>query len=156
VTISFDLDDTIISSSKKFETEPQNTLQRVLGLEKVRVGTIELMNDLKARKHKIYIYTTSLRSPTKIWFTFFLHGIKLNKIINQKAHERRLGQQAGNYSKYPPSFNIDIHVDDSEGVKVEGERHNFKTIIVSDLDTLWCTTILNYLDSVKIRENKQL
>lgn len=88
MTISFDLDDTLISGTKRFDTERQSLMHKILGLETLRIGTVELIKALQAKGHKIYIYTTSFRSPIKIWCTFFLYGIKLDKIINQKVHEK--------------------------------------------------------------------
>ena len=39
-------------------------------------------------------------------------------------------------------FHIDIHIDDSQGVKMEGEKYGFKTIIISETDENWTQTIL--------------
>lgn len=135
MTISFDLDDTLIPSTRLFATERQSLLQRIFRTEKLRRGTIELAKALRGRGHKIYIYTTSYRSTYRIWWTFFSHGIKVDKIINQQIHSKVLGIQSKDYSKYPPAFSIDVHVDDSNGVQIEGERHHFKTIIVTDDDS---------------------
>jgi len=142
VTISFDLDDTLIPGTKRFDTERQSLLHKIFGLETLRIGTVELIKELQSKEHKIYIYTTSFRSTTRIWWTFFLYGIKLDKIINQTVHERTLREKARTHSKYPPIFNIDIHVDDSKGVETEGHRHNFKTIIVKEDDSAWTDSIL--------------
>ena len=140
--ISFDLDDTLIPGIKRFTTRPKTLLHRILGLETLRIGAIELLKKLQADGHKIYVYTTSFRSTTKILWTFFVHGIHLDKIINQTVHNKMLAEQTGNYSKYPPIFNIDLHVDDSQGVALEGERYNFKTIIVAETDSDWDDLIL--------------
>ncbi len=142
MTISFDLDNTLIPGIKKFDTRRKSILHKNFGLETFRIGTVELMKDLQADGHKIYIYTTSFRSTTKIWWTFFLYGVKPDKIINQKIHDRTLREKAKSYSKYLPIFNIDIHVDDSKGVKIEGQRHNFKTIIVTETDSAWINTVM--------------
>ena len=137
MTISFDLDDTLIPSSKIFNTERQNLLQRICGIEKIRTGTIELIKDLQKQGHKVFVYTTSFRSTSKIWWTFFSYGVRVDKIINQQVHNRTLREKSKNYSKYPPAFNIDFHIDDSAGIKIEGDRYNFKTIIVTDNELAW-------------------
>ncbi|GAB2687118.1 hypothetical protein GCM10027037_06600 [Mucilaginibacter koreensis] len=46
--ISFDLDDTIIPGSKTFETEQQTLLQKLLGTEIIRKGTIELFKQYQS------------------------------------------------------------------------------------------------------------
>jgi hypothetical protein len=151
VTISFDLDDTLIPGTKRFATEQQNLLHKIFRLETLRIGTVELIKTLQAKGHKIYIYTTSFRSPTKIWWTFFLYGIKLDKITNQKIHEKILMEKASEHSKYPPIFNIDVHVDDSKGVEIEGQRRNFKTIIVSEADLVWTDSVLTSIELHSIK-----
>jgi FMN phosphatase YigB (HAD superfamily) len=137
VTISFDLDDTLIPGTKSFYTERQNLLQKIWGIEKIRLGTIRLMKALQGQGHRVFIYTTSFRSTRKIWWAFFSYGVRIDKVINQKVHDRTLKEKAKDYSKYPPAFNIDFHVDDSKGVKIEGDRYNFKTIIVTETDPGW-------------------
>lgn len=145
MTISFDLDDTLIPGTKRFDTERQNFVHRLLGLEKIRLGTVELFNELRAQGHQVFIYTTSLRSTAKILFTFYAYGIPVDKAINQQLHEKRLGHNSTRSSKYPPAFNIDVHIDDSLGLRIEGKKFNFKTIIVDELDPNWGRTVLGSL-----------
>ncbi|MFT3934171.1 MAG: hypothetical protein QM726_11185 [Chitinophagaceae bacterium] len=143
--ISFDLDDTLIPSTKHFDTEQQNLLQRVFGIEKIRLGSIKLIKALQQQGHKVFIYTTSYRSKNSIWWTFFTYGIAPDKIINQETHNNTLKEKAKNYSKFPPAFSIDIHVDDSEGVEIEGSRYNFKTILVAANNQEWTEYIRQIL-----------
>jgi hypothetical protein len=142
MVISFDLDDTLIPGRKKFETEKRSVFQKLCGIEPIRSGTIALINTLRKQGHFIYIYTTSLRSERRIWLTFYSYGIKLNGVINQKKHEKTLKNQSSLYSKYPPAFKIDIHIDDSAGVEIEGNRYNFKTIIIREDNKNWTNDIL--------------
>ena len=141
MVISFDLDDTIIPGTKRFETEKQTLIQRIWGIEKMRKGTTALMRSLQRKGHRVFVYTTSHRSPRKIWWMFYLHGIKLGGVVNQSRHERTLKDTYKNYSKYPPAFDIDIHIDDSPGVGMEGERFNFSTIIVAEDNQDWVAFI---------------
>ena len=41
-----------------------------------------------------------------------------------------------------PAFGIDIHVDDSPGLKIEGDKFNFRTIIIEEKDLTWTDEIL--------------
>lgn len=145
MTISFDLDDTLIPGAKVFETEPQNFIQRITGTEKIRKGTIGLFKALRARGHRIYIYTTSFRPSLKAKWTFLTYGIPVDRVINQQCHEKELRQTKTQCSKYPPAFGIDIHVDDSPGLRIEGERFNFKTIIIEEKDQSWTERILSVM-----------
>ena len=141
--ISFDLDDTLIPTSFKFKVERQNFLQRIFKIEKIRKGSLVLFNELKRKKIKIYIYTTSYRSKLRIKTMFLSYGLKVGKIINQQEHNKLVKISC---SKYPPKFNIDIHVDDSVGVQKEGEKYNFKTIIISKENDYWFDEILTEID----------
>ncbi len=143
--ISFDLDDTLILGTKRFEAEKQNILQRLLGLEMIRFGTVELFNELRSKGHTIYIYTSSFRPELKTKFMFYSYGIPVNKVINQKKHDKVLGKNRNRSSKYPPAFGIDLHIDDSPGLKIEGEMFNFETIIIDENDRNWVQTILQTL-----------
>jgi len=139
--ISFDLDDTLIPALKLFTTEPLNWLQRLLGVEPIRLGTIKFMEQLKSEGHGICIYTTSFRKEFSIRLTFWTYGVALREVINQSKHDRILGEKRNLYSKYPPAFDIDLHVDDSPGVAIEGRRFNFNTVIVEDDSINWMLTV---------------
>jgi len=143
--ISFDLDDTIIPGSKVFETERQTLFQKLLGVERIRKGTIELFKELKKQDHKVGIYTTSYRSCTKIKLLFLLNGFLLDFIINQKRHLLKVNNGNIHCSKYPLAFNIDLHIDDSRGVEIEGERYGFRTIIIDEQQPEWNNIILTQL-----------
>lgn len=139
--ISFDLDDTLIANNK-FKLEKINFLQRILGIESLRKGTIYLFKELKKQNHKIYIYSTSYRSESRIKWTFYSYGISVDFVINQQKHQKKLRNTIIYCSKFPTIFNIDIHVDDSNGIEAEGQKYGFKTIIVSETDENWTETIL--------------
>jgi len=139
--ISFDLDDTLIPGTKQFETSARSFLQKLWKVEKLRTGTIELMKACQEKGHKVYVYTTSYRSPRRIWWMFYLYGIKLDKVINQQVHNQVVRMPA-KPSKYPPAFKIDLHIDDSKGVEMEGEKYNFRTIIVNENNPNWAAEIL--------------
>lgn len=52
-----------------------------------------------------------------------------------------MGERASVISKYLPAV-IDLHIDDSPGVKIEGERYHYATVIVLESDADWINTIL--------------
>ena len=144
--ISFDLDDTLIPTSTKFAVEKQNFIQKIFKIEKLRIGSLELFKELKKRKYDVYIYTTSYRSKLRIKTMFLSYGISIKSIINQQEHNKFVKIAC---SKYPPKFNIDIHIDDSIGVQMEGERYNFKTIIVSKENEFWNLQIVEELVKIE-------
>ncbi len=139
--IAFDLDNTLIRNDFKFPVEePLHQLAaRFISHEKLRKGTMALIKELKVRQFDVWIYTTSFRSPWYLRKLFWLYGIRLDGIVNQEIHNRRVNVQC---TKYPPQFGIDVLVDDSLGVKLEGERYNFRVINIDPKDEFWNERIL--------------
>jgi hypothetical protein len=138
--ISFDVDDTLVC----YPPVPTELFVpwwwRWRYPELLRAGTKALMRELAADGHELWIYTTSYRTPRymRSWFRSF--GVPIRGVVNQDRHERVVGRQGP--SKYPPAFGIDLHVDDSEGVGMEGERHRFRVIVVSPADLEWTARVL--------------
>lgn len=140
--ISFDLDDTLIPSSKgDFPTENRNLIQRILGIEFIRKETRQLFNELKSAGHQVGVYTTSFRSPFKIKFQFLTYGIKTDFIVNQTINAKRLRELNISSSKYPPAYNIDLQIDDLRGVGMEGDKFGFETVIISKTSSNWTEVI---------------
>jgi len=137
MNISFDLDSTLIPNGKEFETEKRNWVAKLFGFEPIRKGTRTLIQDLQTQGHQIHIYTTSYRTQRRIRWTLRCYGIQVNRIVNQKENSIRLKELNVYASKYPRGFDFDVHIDDSKGVGMEGEKYNFKTIIVDPKQENW-------------------
>ncbi len=149
MTISFDIDNTLLPYSNEFEVEKKGILPRLLKAEPLRKGTIQLFKELESRGHEIWIYTTSFRSPNHLKRTFKSYGLHPTRIINEKINQKQLKKHNCTASKNPKLFGIDLHVDDSKGVEQEGEKYGFKTIIIELEDTEWTVKILKKLDEIK-------
>ena len=145
MNISFDLDGTLIPFANEFNTEKIGWFGKLLRIEKIRKGTKDLVLKLQENNHKVHIYTTSFRSKTKIRRTLKYYGISVNRIVNQVENQKVLKSKNIYSSKFPPAFNFDVHIDDLSGVRIEGEKHNFKTIIVDPNDLNWSDTLINNL-----------
>jgi hypothetical protein len=144
--ISFDLDDTLICYREGVPREPRLSWLRRLfvGDEPLRLGARVLMQNLADRGCELWIYTTSNRDPKSLRRWFRYHGVSVAGVINQDMHDRhfRRTRQARPPSKNPRAFGIDLHVDDSDGVKIEGERHGFSVVVVSPDDKDWVAQVL--------------
>lgn len=140
MNISFDLDSTLIPHGNEFEAEKRSFLAKLIGIEELRKGTSKLVSKLQ-KEPTIHIYTTSFRSKFKIRLMFFYYGIKVGKIITQSENQKILRNRNIKSSKYPPAFGFDLHIDDSKGVGMEGEKLNFKTIIIKQNDIDWTSKI---------------
>lgn len=141
--ISFDLDSTLIPHGDEFLSEPRFWVYQWLGLEKIRKGTPKLMTILRKNGCQIHIYSTSYRSKMKIRLTFALYGIRINKIVNQYDNKTIMNRLNKQVSKFPPAFGFDIHIDDSLGVKMEGEKNAFKVIHIDPQAEDWIKQILD-------------
>jgi hypothetical protein len=144
--ISFDLDDTLILKKEQFQKDKK---RKLINGEYLRVGAIELLRNLN-KEHEIIIYTTSYRSPLITKLAFWLKNIKITQVINNSLHLKKIS----NYnfgvipSKYPPQFDIDIHVDDSLGVFEEGKKFGFKVIHVNPEESEWSNNILKIINKL--------
>ncbi|MDG4557831.1 MAG: hypothetical protein P9F19_10670 [Candidatus Contendobacter sp.] len=103
------------------------------------------MTALIRRRCKIWIYTSSSRCPRylKSWFASF--GISVEGVVNLDRHERTVGLRGP--SKFPPAFGIDLHVDDSPGVAMEGADHRFPVLVVTPGDSGWVERVLSEVDA---------
>jgi len=143
--IPFDLDDTLICDRKDAPWEPNRVpfLLKPWINEPLRLGTRALMQELKQWGHEIWIYTTSYRSPCSVRLWLRCYGIQVAGVINQNIHRAHLQCYPGDSfpSKNPRAFGIDLHVDDSEGVKLEGKKYGFKVVVISPEDCNWTLAV---------------
>jgi hypothetical protein len=147
--ISFDIDNTLIPYADEFEVESKSSILNWFASEYLRSGTNDLFKKLEHDKHEVWIYTTSLRPIWKLRLIFAKYGLYPKGFINQQIKQTRLRKYKQTVSKNPNLFNIDLHVDDSEGVRLEGERNGFDTVIVQPNDKNWTTKVI---DEVKRKE----
>ena len=144
--ISFDLDDTLICYREGVPREPRLSWfwRLFVGDEPLRLGARDLMQNLANRGCELWIYTTSNRDPESLRRWFRCHGVRLAGIINQDMHDRHFRRTPRDQppSKNPRAFGIDLHVDNSEGVKIEGEQHGFSVVVVSPDNKDWVAKVL--------------
>jgi hypothetical protein len=144
--IAFDLDDTLIPCGHSFPVEsPRGLFGRWLAREALRHGTTDLLRRLAEMGCDLWVYTTSLRRPSAIRFLFRCYGVRLGGVVNQESHMkwlRRCAPRLQTCSKYPPAFNIDLLIDDSEGVQLEARKHRYAMVLISPNDDTWTTKVL--------------
>lgn len=144
--IAFDLDNTLIRCGHDFPLEiPQRRIwAKLLGNEQLRQGIKELSDYCRQRHWEVWVYTTSYRSAWRIRRLFWLHGIRLDGVVNQQRHDREAQARC---TKHPPSFGIDLLIDDSEGVRIEGERHGSRVQVVAPEDAQWAEKVKKTLET---------
>jgi hypothetical protein len=153
--ISFDIDDTLILRRLDPAPEPGRfpTFIHRWFSEPLRRGTCSLVSELRRRGCSIWIYTSSSRTLFGIHLWMFLHGIRVDAVVNSEKHYRELaGRRFSRLpSKYPPAFGIDLHVDDSEGVFMEGQEHGFRVLVIDPDDERWTEKVLDAVSNTKRR-----
>ncbi|WP_462269957.1 hypothetical protein [Desulfobacter sp.] len=144
--ITFDLDDTLICWQSEIPTEHVSLPWHCkwFNIEPLRYGTVDLFKKLRNYGWQIGIYTTSHRKPKYIKKLFNLHGLNLDLVINQDKHEKIIKNLLVKKkpSKLPNRVNSMLHIDNSEGVLIEGKRFHFRVLIVDPLDYNWTEKIL--------------
>ena len=152
--ISFDLDDTLFVSEEKFKTEhapkfPFNAIYK----ERLRLGTVKLMEYIHRQGFELWIYTTSYRSERYIRGLFRCYGIKLNHVINGAKHAREVqaGRTEGMPSKYPSKYRIDLHIDDDSSVYENGKIYGFRVFLVGEQDDHWTDKIIEEMERVRAK-----
>jgi hypothetical protein len=151
--ISFDLDDTLICYQPGALQEPRLPWYWRLfaGHEPLRQGAVELMRALQGRGWELWVYTTSYRDPWSVWCWLRCHGINVVRVINQAIHDDYLRRDRDTRppSKNPAAFGIALHVDDSEGVRMEGREYGFSVVVVAPDDAEWAAKVLAAAERLK-------
>jgi hypothetical protein len=145
--ISFDLDDTLICYGEGVPCEPRLSwfLRMVVGDEPLRRGAVRVMTALRDRGHEVWIYTTSGRSGRSVRWWLRAHGVRVDGVVNEEVHARCFGR-GSSPTKRPHAFGIDLHVDDSQGVAMEGERYGFRVCVVERSTEDWVERVLAAVD----------
>jgi len=133
--VSFDIDDTLVCHSPEALVEIGYLPVRVYRWfgEPLRRGTCSLVSELRRRGCSIWVYTTSGRSRFQVRRWLLLYGIRVDGVVNDDLHRLEMSGLGFSHppSKYPPAFGIDLHVDDSAGVQMEGEQARFSSCCCS-------------------------
>ena len=153
IRISFDIDDTLACQLHHCAVEKSRLpacVHRWLG-EPLRLGTRSLTRELRRQGCSIWVYTSSGRTPSYIRRWLLLYGIHVDGVVNSVRHTHALTARglANSPSKFPPAFDIDLHVDDSEGVQIEGHDHGFRVVVVNPQDELWAQKVLEAVAKVQ-------
>ena len=138
--LAFDLDNTLIRNNYLFPLELPRwpLLARVFGGEGLRQGIAQATSFCRTQGWEVWVYTTSYRSAWYIRRLFWLHGIWLDGVVNQQRHDQHVRVRC---TKHPPNFDINLLIDDSEGVRLEGERHGFRVLVVQPEDAEWVAAV---------------
>ena len=138
--VAFDLDNTLIRNDFDFPLAEamRPAFRKLLGTELLRLGVQEVFAFCRQRKWEVWIYTTSYRSPFYIRKLLWVYGLRADGIVNQARHTKHVRVRS---TKHPPTFGIDILIDDSRGVLLEGQRFSFPVIQIDPDDASWVENV---------------
>lgn len=142
--ISFDLDETLFVNPRTMDTEPELKFPwNLLFKEKLRKGSVSLFKEIRERGHEIYIYTTSFRTTGYIRSYFKRYGLTLDRIINGDIHKKEVQRDRKQImpSKYPPQYQIDLHIDDDKSLKANADHLGFSVLLLKESDKEWLCKI---------------
>ncbi len=145
--IAFDLDDTIIPTTVSFSGGARRAAFpfHLVSSEPLRNGAGALLQRI-SRRHELWIYTTSLRSPLRIRLWLLGHGVRVAGVINADLHRRQVrGTAHERFSKAPGLFGIDVLVDDAPGVAQECGEQGVRCITVGCAEGDWAERIAREL-----------
>jgi len=138
--VAFDLDNTLIRNDFSFPLAlaQHPFFQKLLATESLRQGVRELFAFCRQQRWEVWIYTTSYRSTFYISKMLWVYGLRADGIINQTRHDKHVAVRS---TKHPPTFGINVLIDDSRGVLLEGQRFNFPVIQIEPTDDAWVATV---------------
>ena len=143
--VSFDLDEVLFVNPEKYETEkaPRFPMNRLFP-ERLRKGTVRLINELQHEGFEVWVYTSSFRTVTYIKALFRNYGIRFDEIVNGERHRIEVQGLRKQMlpTKLPSFYHIALHVDDEDAVIQNGRSYGFKTIKVYEPDDQWADKIL--------------
>ncbi|MDO4490822.1 MAG: HAD family hydrolase [Lachnospiraceae bacterium] len=119
--------------------------------ERVRLGTPELMRQLRQEGIELWVYTSSFRKEWYIRTLFRLYHIRFDEVVNGFRH---LKEVQGNREKILPSkmphhYGIHLHVDDEKRVVQYGKIYGFNVYRLEEQDDAWAEKLLEKVRNVK-------
>lgn len=155
--ISFDLDEVLFVNPENYEIEPvPGWLHKRIFKERLRKGTVELINELQRRGFEVWIYTSSYRSERYLNSLFGGYGVKFDGIVNAARHEREVqaGRKQRLPQKVPPRYHISLHIDDEENIIRNAKTYGYRVMRVYEPDDEWVNKVLGEAERIRRLEER--
>ena len=150
--VSFDLDEVLFVSPKTHKTEPPLRFPfNKLYIERLRLGTPELVNELQKMGYEVWVYTSSFRSERYIRRLFHHYGVRFDGIVNAERHLREVQKDYKTVlpQKMPPKYRISLHIDDEEVICSAAGQYGFQAYQLNAQDDDWKEKIIHRAEQVK-------
>jgi len=155
--ISFDLDEVLFVDPARFETEDPLPfpLNRIF-IERLRKGTVRLINELQAQGFEVWVYTSSFRSVRYINALFRNYKVHFDQIVNGHRHNEEVQGRTKEPlpQKMPGFYHISLHIDDEDAIHESGKARGFRTYKVCEPDDQWVEKVIAEANRVKELEER--
>ncbi len=150
--ISFDLDEVLFVNPETHKTEPplMFPLNKIY-IERLRLGTPELIRTLQKLGYEVWVYTSSFRSEGYIRMLFMFYGVRFDGIVNGTRHLKEVQRDHKMIlpQKLPNHYRISLHVDDETVICTLGQEYGFRTYQLDAQDDDWKEKIIARADEVR-------
>ncbi len=125
-------------------------------IERLRYGTIALINELQNRGYEVWVYTSSYRTEKYIKCLFFFFGVKFDEIVNAQRHLKEVQRDKKEIlpQKLPNNYRISLHIDDEAVVASYGKAYGFEVFQLEAQDDDWEEKILSKMSIIESKLNK--
>jgi len=144
--ISFDLDDTLftIGPVDASITPRYTSSGRV---EAFREGSRQLFQTLHNSGWEIVIYTASTRSTRELMEWFDTNQLPITQVISLMNEVRDFLIPI----KHPPTYQIDLHIDDCPNIAMDGKKHGFEVLTIAPDDPAWTDKVLDAAHLIQMK-----
>ena len=150
--ISFDLDEVLFVSPDNYEVEPELRFPlNKMFPERLRKGTVYLINELQRRGFEVWVYTSSFRSEIYIKSLFRNYNIKFDSIVNGYRHKKEVqgNREMTLPQKMPSHYRISLHIDDEEVVVKNARAYGYRVLQIYEPDPDWTQKVLDEAERIR-------
>ncbi len=150
--VSFDLDEVLFVDPTTHSTEPRLPFPFCkIFIERLRLGTPDLIHSLQKMGYDVWVYTSSFRSESYIKNLFWCYGVKFDGIINAKRHLAEVQSHSSQIlpQKVPSRYHISLHIDDESVICSYGKEYGFDAYQLDAEDEEWKEKVIAKAEEVK-------
>ena len=154
--VSFDLDEVLFVSPSTHKTEPGLKFPwNKRYIERLRLGTPDLIRRLQEKDVEVWVYTSSFRSERYIRNLFRHYGVRFDGIVNGQRHLKEVQRDRKEIlpQKLPNRYQISLHIDDEAIVVSYGKEYGFDVFQLNAQDDNWEEKILERVEKIRKKES---
>jgi hypothetical protein len=156
--VSFDLDEVLFVDPRRYEIEePPRSFAGIFFRERLRKGTVMLINELQRRGFEVWVYTSSFRSEKYIKTLFGLYGVRFDGIVNAQRHNKEVqaNRKQRLPQKMPTHYQISLHIDDEDNIIKNSHSFGYRAYRVYEPDENWVQKVLAEAERIRGIEKLQ-